>query len=265
MLQRSSQFFCFYFKLKSSIPNPTSPNRSNIPLHYTNPVISKNHLNLLIKPQDNLEIQLRKDAIQELVNQVFQQQHTKKQLLILRLLTKLVNTRVIEVRYVCEYMLNYLVYSSSPSLSNLNNNYLQHSNNNPIISGSISSVSNLKLKPTNTYIWCKILECIRNFIPLHDYKSCRDIFKMLLEVVKRIPHSNSSYPPHLETELLFIKSARKHKFLTDYNTFDDEYASVNSISNSSMVTDDIKLESLYEVLILLFADFFCIIFYKNFI
>lgn len=104
-----------------------------------------------------------------------------------------------------------------------------------------------KLKPTNTFIWGKILECIRNFIPRHDYKSCRDIFKMLLDVVKRIPHSNSSYPPHLETELLFIRSARKHKLFNEYNTFDDEFINLPTNNSISLPTDDFKLESLYEV------------------
>lgn len=162
-----------------------------------------------------------------MVNQVFQQEHTKKQLLILRLINRLVNNRVIEVRFVCEFMLNNLVYSSGSSQAIANSKSLQN--------------------PTNTFIWCKVLESIRKFIPIHDYKSCRDIFKMLLEVIKRIPHSNSSFPPHLETELLFIKSPNKRKLLSDYNNFQDSFANTLSKNSTSMVTDDIKLESLYEV------------------
>ena len=62
---------------------------------------------------ENLEQQqMRKDAIQELVYQLFQQQHPKKQLVLLRVITKLVNTRVIEVRFVCEFMLNNLFFTS---------------------------------------------------------------------------------------------------------------------------------------------------------
>lgn len=168
-------------------------------------------------------MQNRKEAIQELVNQIFQQLHTKKQLLIIRLITKLVNTKIIEVRFVCEYMLNNLVYSNS------NTTALQ------------------KQTATNPYIWCKVLECIRNFIPLHDYKSCRDIFKMLLEVVKRIPHEKTNFPPQLETELLFPKSARKHKLSADFSIFNDEYSGLYTLSSLSKVTDDLKLESLFEV------------------
>ena len=189
-------------------------------------------------------IDLRKVAIHELVNQVFHQKHTKKQLMLLRLLTRLVNNRVVEVRFVCEYMLNNLVFSNN---SNSNANYLTILNsstsyinttnaaaNPPNSTNSANPTNNLSLiqklvqshnapaqnttttsastlattefKATPTYLWCKVLECVRRFIPLHDYKSCRDIFKMLLEVVKRIPHSHSSYPAQLETELLYIKS-----------------------------------------------------------
>ncbi|CAF0729586.1 unnamed protein product [Brachionus calyciflorus] len=173
--------------------------------------------------QDNQELQNRKEAIQELVTQIFQQQHTKKQLLIIRLVTRLVNTKIIEVRFVCEFLLNNLVYS-------------------------IPSTPLNKQLPTNPYIWCKVLECIKNFISLHDYKSCRDIFKMLLEVVKKIPHENSSLPPQLETEFLFPKSARKHKLISEDNTFDDEYFSLYNLMNASPQTDDLKLESLYETL-----------------
>ncbi len=234
--------------------------------------------------QDNHELSLRKDAIQELVFQVFFQKHVKKQLIILRLITRLVNNRIIEVRYVCEYMLNNLVFahnsnSNSQYLNILNSsqNYINTNNsnnsNNNINSLSISNnlalihkctqqsqntTSNIiDVKTTPTYLWCKILECIRRFIPLHDYKSCRDIFKMLLEVVKRIPHSNSSYPIQLETELLMTKSNSKHKLLNDYtsgdNSLNDEFtndinknAQNTNLNKMSIITDDLKLESLYE-------------------
>ena len=213
---------------------------------------------------------MKKEAIQELVNQIFQQQHAKKQLLLLRLITKLVNNRIVEVRYVCEYMLNNLVYFHSISsnsnylnfLINTNNASNQNQTNNLSINTSnVALIQKLNQqsipgnKTTSTYLWCKILECIRRFIPLHDYKSCRDIFKMLLEVVKKIPHSDSSYPPTLKTELFSIKSAIKHK-LNDYssdNSFGngDYSASLNTNSSNqlSMVTDDLKLESLYDVII----------------
>lgn len=77
---------------------------------------------------------------------------------------------------------------------------------------------------TPTYLWCKVLECVRRFIPLHDYKSCRDIFKMLLEVVKRIPHAHSSYPAQLETEVFcnVNKTNGKHKLLaSEYSSGDN--------------------------------------------
>lgn len=186
----------------------------------------------------------------------------------MRLITKLVNNRIIEVRYVCEYMLNSLVYfhsiSSNSNYLNFLNNTNNASNQNQTNNLSINTTNTALIqkltqqsisgsKTTSTYLWCKILECIRRFIPLHDYKSCRDIFKMLLEVVKKIPHSDSSYPPTLETEQFSIKSAIKHK-LNDYssdNSFGngDYFASLNTNNSSdlSMVTDDLKLESLYDV------------------
>lgn len=207
---------------------------------------------------ENLDVQLRRESINELVNQIFQIEHTKKQLLILRLINKLVNNRIIEVRYVCEFMLNNLLYSGG-SLNQSTPSLVSQLSSSNLVGQSMNNIhnqqpkSNANIKPTNTFIWCKVLELIRKFIPSHDYKSCRDIFKMLLEVLKRIPHSNSSYPPHLETELLFIKSANKHKLLSDYNNFQDTY--YNSVLNSSnchknnvsIVTDDIKIESLFEV------------------
>jgi hypothetical protein len=238
-----------------------------------------------IQAQDNQELLLRKEATQELVAQVFYQKHTKKQLILLRLITRLVNQRIVEVRYVCESMLANLVFSNS---SDGNANYLNILNSSTNFINATQTASNnfgtiqkltqtqqhnqqqpqqqrthghdLLKMATPTYLWCKILECVRRFIPLHDYKSCRDIFKMLLEVVKRIPHSHGAYPVQLETELSFIKPAAllmsKHKLLSDYTsgdnslTEDDTNSAVSGAKNSqqqqiqqqqeSIITDDLK-------------------------
>ena len=234
---------------------------------------------------------MRKEAIHELINQVFHLKHTKKQLMLLRLITRLVNNRIVEVRYVCEYMLNNLVFSNNSSsnanyltllnsssnfinTSNVNNTNTNSSNNfnssstntnnfslvqklvqsqNPTLIGN-TNAQLTEFKATPTYLWCKVLECVRRFIPLHDYKSCRDIFKMLLEVVKRIPHSHSSYPVQLETELIHVKSTSKHKLLNDYssgdNSLNEETGSNDTdlASQIAIVTDDLKLESLYETI-----------------
>lgn len=133
-------------------------------------------------------------------------------------------------------MLNNLFYNNclstnNPNPSTINNNNLNH----------LKNISN----KTTPYIWCKVLEFIRKLIPGLDYKSCRDIFKMLLEVVKRIPHSNSDLPLPLENEILFTKSINKHKIDNDYKTI--IINNKQSLLNTSAVTDDIKLESLYEV------------------
>lgn len=185
-----------------------------------------------------MELQSKKEAIQELANQLFQHEHTKKQLMLLRIINRLVAARLVEVRYVCEAMLNALVYAG------------------PTRPSSSSSSS----KPTNTFVWCKVLEAVRKFIPQHDYKSCRDIFKMLLEVIKRIPHSVASVPPPLETELVFLsthkKTAGKRRLLLDdYNSFQDVMAASSTSPTESIATDDIKLESLYEVRIFDFGLF----------
>lgn len=154
--------------------------------------------------------------------------------MILRIINRMVINRMLEVRYVCEAMLNNLVYSERTT-----------------------TTTGVVIKPTNIFVWCKVLEAIRKYIPEHDYKSCRDIFKMLLEVIKRIPHSNSSFPPPLETELFFLNkpSTRKRKLLLDdYNSFHDIYSLNNQACDDkdtgnklSQPTDDLKLESLYEV------------------
>ena len=200
---------------------------------------------------------MRKDAIQELVGLFFQQQHSKKQLVLLRVITRLVNARVIEVRFVCEFMLNSLYFVSSPQSNTLANS--TNSNPAPSANASNAHLPNTNLvnmrgktggKETPTYIWCKILEFIRRLIPTLDYKSCRDIFKMLLELTKRIQHSNSSVPPPLENEILCVsKSGVKHKLDTvEVEHIGQDLASNKILlQNSSRVTDNIKLESLFEV------------------
>lgn len=182
---------------------------------------------------------LRKDAILELVNQFFEQKHNKKQLVLLRVISKLAHSRTIEVRYVCEYMLNNLFYNNSISNSNVNNTGSggnMNANSNMINSKYLAN-------KTTPYIWRKVLEFIQRLIPSLDYKTCRDIFKMLLEVVKRIPHSNSNLPLPLENEIVFSKSSNKHKLDHDYDSSNNKII----LQNISAVTDDVKLESLFEV------------------
>ena len=189
---------------------------------------------------------MKKDAIQELVNQAFQQHHSKKQLLILRLLVKLVNARAIEVRFVVEFMLSSLVYSDQT----LNNNYLINATNqNNLFNSSATNINlqktiqTINKKPTSPYLWLKVMECVRKCTPLHDYKACRDIFKMLLDLVKRIPHSSSSYPPILKSEQSLTEiSSRKAKSDRDFAKT-KELMSRQSTDNDQ----DIKLDSLYEV------------------
>jgi hypothetical protein len=174
--------------------------------------------------------------MQELVNQFFEQKHVKKQLVLLRVIVKLAQSRSIEVRFICEYMLNNLFYNTN----NTNTNTTNASNN------TITSSKNISNK-TTPYIWCKVLDFIRRLIPTLDYKSCRDIFKMLLEVVKRIPHSNSNIPLPLENEIVFTRSINKHKLDNEFET--NLRNNKTLLLSNSAVTDDIKLESLYEVFI----------------
>jgi hypothetical protein len=196
-----------------------------------------------------LELQQKKEAIQELVNQLYKLTHVKKQLMVIRLITKLVNSRIIDVRLACEYMLNNLVYNSTSNNKFINklNGIGANPNHVPHNIGIVQKLNqtnpNINQTTTPTYLWIKILECVQKFIPLHDYKSCRDIFKMLLEVVKRLPHSSSSYPPQSEVDTL-LKSPNKR--LIDYTENDYEIDSADV--QSGLATDDIKLESLYEVL-----------------
>lgn len=167
----------------------------------------------------------RKEAIQELVNQLFHQEHNKKLLMLLRIINRLVSNRIFEARHVSEFMLNNLVYSSGVVMSGSDGGGggpEKHQQHRVVV-----------VKATNTFMWLKVLEAVKNFIPQHDYKSCRDILKMLLEVIKRIPHSESSFPDPLETELSLSISPKKRK-LDQNEPNSDSY-------------DDIKLESLYEV------------------
>jgi len=195
--------------------------------------------------EENIEHQIRKEAVQELVYQLFQQQHPKKQLVLIRVIAKLVNSRIIEVRFVCEFMLNNLFFlNQSAAQSQVNN---QVSQANPGQQSTAPPVKLKSLKETSTFIWCKVLEFIQKLIPSLDYKSCRDIFKMLLEVVKKVPHSNSSVPPPLENESNLPSSigstrASKHKLLD----FEQSASHQIELLNSSRLTDDIKLESLFQ-------------------
>lgn len=130
----------------------------------------------------------------------------------------LVDNKIIEVRFASESMLGNLTYATSSDIS------------------------------SSPYLWCKILECIQNFITQHDYKSCRDILRMLLEVVKKIPHDESSIPPQLESEVMVSKSVRRNKLAADLSLLIDDHTVVFSPEYSSSETDDIKLETLYEVI-----------------
>jgi hypothetical protein len=196
-------------------------------------------------------MQIKKDAVQEIVNQAFTQQHTKKQLLLLRLVVKLVASRAVEVRFVVEFMLNNLVYSDQMLSNNLlanavsQNCMLNSTSSNSELQRTIQSVSK---QPTSPYLWYKVMECIRKCIPMHDYKACRDIFKMLLELVKRIPHSSSSYPPPLESERPLDQFESPIKARSDLKVGLFSSRSTQNLAHHKLTAeDDIKLESLYEV------------------
>lgn len=137
----------------------------------------------------------------------------------------LVDNKILEVRFASEYMLSNLTFSSS------------------------SEKCETSEASASPYIWCKILDCIRNFITQHDYKSCRDILRMLLELVKKIPHDESSVPPQLESEAWFSKSARKNKLVADQNVLIDDRPVIYHQAYHSSATNDIKLEYLFEVII----------------
>ncbi len=155
---------------------------------------------------------------------------------------------MIEVRFVVEFMLNNLVYSDQV----LNNNLLVNALNQNAVLNSTSTnselhktIQSISKQPTSPYLWYKVMECIRKCIPLHDYKACRDIFKMLLELIKRIPHSNSSYPPPLESEKPLDKVSPKKNDLK-VGLYAGRQAQ-NTAHFKTTTDEDIKLESLYEV------------------
>jgi hypothetical protein len=87
-----------------------------------------------------------------------------------------------------------------------------------------------------------VLKFIQKLIPSLDYKSCRDIFKMLLEAAKKMPHSNSSLPPPLEYEA-DASGTLKHKLA---DNFDPSTINRIRLRDVSRTTSDIRLESLYE-------------------
>ena len=201
---------------------------------------------------DSPSVLMKKEAVQELVNQLFSQHHVKKQLILLRLITKLANSKLIDVRYTCEFMLNNLVYYNP-------NNDSIHGPNGPASNVNFQVNHNMQHlhwlqkagpaaalhKNTSTYLWYKILECVRKFIPHHDYKTCRDILKILLELVKRMPHSNSSYPSQLEADTLVRTNVAAPK--RTYNESLDSLTQQQQQQLASSFTNDIKLESLFEV------------------
>ena len=205
---------------------------------------------------------MRKEAIQELVSQIFLQQHGKKQLLLIRIVSKLVMNKIVEVRVVCESLIANLVYASNvsnasssgslqtaPSVANNQTGVISLNPNTPGNPGSnlpntnvqSSATTNLNggAKATPPFIWCKVIECIIRFIPTQDYKTCRDIFKMLLEVVKRIPHANSSYPVHYEND----GSNSAKPALDKRKASQEDVRAVNPSTAS-----DIMLDSLYQAI-----------------
>jgi hypothetical protein len=120
----------------------------------------------------------------ELINYLFQQRHLKKQLILFRVLSKLISYKLTEAKFVCDYI-----------LKNLTNE-------------------------TNIYIWCKSLDYIKRLIPILDYKSCRDVFKVLLESITRISTSSCENLPNF--------------------TQNDE-------NLEDCASNDTKIETLYEV------------------
>jgi len=202
-----------------------------------------------------MELKLRRESIHELVSELFNLHHSKKQLVLLRLVQRLVNSRIIEVKFVCEDLLNSLNFSSTSiqasNNTNTGNSGSSSSNNqNVLISLTTTGIQshNFTLikkllnqnehEETSTYLWCKVLETVRQFIRLYDYKSCRDIFKSLLDVVKRIPHSSSSFPPQPDVDK-YLSRPKKPKTLYDQHVFN---------SHSDHPINDIKLETLFETI-----------------
>ena len=91
------------------------------------------------------------------------------------------------------------------------------------------------------------LHLVQDFVvytSTHTHKSCKYIYKMLLELTKRIPHSNSSVPPPLENEILCVsKSSVKHKLDTG-RVLQQNFVSRQILTNVFVydrVTDNINL------------------------
>ena len=122
----------------------------------------------------------------ELMNFLFQQKHLKKQLILFRVLIKLISLKLTEAKFVCDYILKNLT------------------------------------PETNIYMWCKSLDYIKRIIPTLDYKSCRDVFKVLLECITRISSNSCENLPNFSTD----------------GGYDEE----------SSKSDDTRIETLYEVL-----------------
>lgn len=121
---------------------------------------------------------------------MYQQKHTKKQLILFRCINKLALTKCLEVKLICEAILINLV------------KYFNQ----------ISS-----------YIWCKSFEYLKKFIEILDYKSCRDVFKILLDVVKHLSNKNNSKLPEL------------------------------SANEVDLPSNDTKIEALYDVILINFS------------
>ncbi len=105
-------------------------------------------------------------------------------MILFRVFSKLISYKLTEAKFVCDYI-----------LKNLTNE-------------------------TNIYIWCKSFDYFKRLIPISDYKSCRDVFKVLLESITRISTSSCENIPNF--------------------TQNDENLK-DSASNDS------KIETLYEV------------------
>lgn len=81
---------------------------------------------------------------------------------------------------------------------------------------------------TSIYIWCKSLDYIKRIIPILDYKSCRDVFKVLLECIIRISAYSCENLPNFSSD--------------DAGVFEDDLKS-----------DDTRIETLYEVCLTFFS------------
>ncbi len=138
---------------------------------------------LKLKSQENEDLKLKKEAIYQLLSQLYKQMHIKKQLIIFRILNKLIQSKHVESKFVCDSI-----------LLNLMNN-----------------------SPIETYVWCKSLEYICKFISTLDYKSCREIFKTLLELIKSLSQQLSNH------------------------------SSLPDVSANPLVSTNSKIETLYEV------------------